>query len=191
MTSGKSNPYPLKCSGWMAFAIYLALSLLFFGRGLIGHLSDRYIGTGTDPGAFIFFLEWWKYAFAHRNNPFFTYLQGAPSGANLAWSTFIPFFGIAAIPFTTTVGPIATYNLLMLIAPPLAASAAFLLCRYISSSFFPALIGGYIFGFSPQVLAHLLAGHMNLAMIFSLPLIIEATLLTARGTSRDFGVAKG
>jgi len=65
---------------------------------LVGHLSDRYVGIGTDPGLFIFFLEWWKYVFTHHVNPFFTYLQWAPSGANLAWSTFIPLFGIAGIP---------------------------------------------------------------------------------------------
>src|SRR5580692_5388549 len=91
--------------------IYLILSFVFFGRGLIGHLSDRYLGIGTDPGASIFFLEWWNYAFTHRINPFLTYVQWAPSGANLTWSTCIPLFGICAIPLTTTLGPIATANL--------------------------------------------------------------------------------
>jgi len=28
---------------------YLILSFLFFGRGLVGHLSDRYIGLAPTP----------------------------------------------------------------------------------------------------------------------------------------------
>jgi hypothetical protein len=170
-----SWPSP-KCSAWVAFAIYLALSLLIFGRGLIGHLSDRYIGVGTDPGAFIFFLEWWKYVFTHHVNPFLTYLQWAPSGTNLAWTAFIPLIGISAIPFTAALGPVASYNLVMLLAPALAAWAAFSLCRYLCASPWPAIIGGYIFGFSPYILAHLTA-HLNLVLIFVLPWMVQITLL--------------
>ncbi|MGD0076942.1 MAG: hypothetical protein ABSD31_21850, partial [Candidatus Binataceae bacterium] len=35
--------------GLLAFSAYLALALLFFGRGLCGHFCDSYIGTRTDP----------------------------------------------------------------------------------------------------------------------------------------------
>ncbi len=162
--------------GLGAFALYLTLSLLFFGRGLIGHLSDRYVGVGSDPGAFIFFLEWWKYIFTHHVNPFFTYLQWAPSGANLAVTTFVPLFGISAIPITMTLGPVASYNLLMLLCPALGAWTAFVLYRHLSSSYWPAIVGGYIFGFSPYFLAHLL-GHLNLVAVFPIPLIVEVVLL--------------
>lgn len=155
--------------------IYLALSFLFFGRGLIGHLSDRYIGIGTDPGLFVFFLEWWKYVFTHHVNPFFTYLQWAPSGSNLAWATCIPLFGVAALPLTATLGPVATFNLLVMLCPALAAWTAFFLCRYLSSSFWAALVGGYAFGFSPWMLAHLL-GHLTVLMIFPVPLMVMVAL---------------
>jgi len=156
--------------------IYLILSFLFFGRGLLGHLSDRYIGIGTDPGSFMFFLEWWKYVFTHHVNPFFTYLQWAPSGVNLTWNGLIPLFGIFAIPITATLGPVASYNLAMMMAPALAAWTAFLLCWYLRSSFWAAVVGGYVFGFSPYLLAHLL-GHLDLVMVFPLPLMVEVTLL--------------
>jgi hypothetical protein len=169
--------------------IYLVLSFLFFGRGLVGHLSDRYIGIGTDPGAFIFYLEWWKYVFTHHVNPFFTYLQWAPSGANLAWVTFIPLFGIAAIPLTATLGPIATFNLLVLLCPALAAWTAFLLCRYLCSSFWAAVVGGYAFGFSPWMLCHLL-GHLTVLMMFPVPLMVLVTLrrLNEEISTRNFAI---
>lgn len=159
--------------------IYLFLSCLFFGRGLIGHLGERYIGVGSDPGAFIFFLEWWKYVFSHHVNPFLTYLQWAPSGANMAWATCIPLFGIAAIPLTATLGPIVTFNLLVLLFPAIAAWSAFLLCRYLSSSWWAALLGGYVFGFSPSMLGQLLA-HLTVLMIFPAPLMVLATLRRLR-----------
>jgi hypothetical protein len=170
--------------------IYLILSFLFFGRGLVGHLSDRYIGVGTDPGLFIFFLEWWKYVFTHGVNPFFTYLQWAPSGANLAWATFIPLFGIAALPLTATVGPIATFNLLVLLCPALAAWTAFLLCRYLTSSFWAAVLGGYAFGFSPWMLCHLL-GHLTVLMMFPVPLMVLVTLRRMNGevSARTYAIA--
>jgi hypothetical protein len=158
------------------FFIYLIFSFLFIGRGLVGHLSDHYIGVGPDPGAFIFFLEWWKYAFVNHLNPFFTQAQWAPSGVNLAWSTFIPLFGVLGIPLTITLGPVATYNILMLLCPPLSAWTGFLLYRYLCSSWWPALIGGYIYGFSPYILGHLL-GHLALVAVFPLPLMAEITLL--------------
>jgi hypothetical protein len=179
-----------RCSSGLAFAIYLALSLLFFGRGLVGHLTDRYLGIGTDPGLFIFFLEWWKYVFTHHVNPLFTYLQWAPSGSNLAWATCIPLFGITAIPLTSTLGPIATFNLLTLLCLPLAAWTAFLLCRYVSSSSWAALMGGYVFGFSPWMLAHLL-GHLTVLMIFPVPLMVLVTLrrLNEEITARAYTIS--
>jgi len=41
MSDGKQSG---NSRGWLAFTIYLALSFLFFGRGLIGHHNDRYVG---------------------------------------------------------------------------------------------------------------------------------------------------
>jgi hypothetical protein len=48
MSPGQQMAPSPKYFAWIAFGIYLALSLLFFGRGLLGHFSDRYIGNGMD-----------------------------------------------------------------------------------------------------------------------------------------------
>ena len=166
--------------GLGAFAIYLALSFLFFGRGLVGHLSDRYIGIGTDPGLFIFFLEWWKYAILHRLNPFFTNIVWAPSGLNLARTTFVPLAGILASPLTEYLGPLATYNLMILVSPAIAAWTGFTVCRYLSSSSRSAFVGGYIFGFSPYMLGQML-GHLHALMVFAIPIILMVILLRIDG----------
>ena len=41
-----------------AFVSYLALSLFFFGRGLLGNFSSYIIGKGPDPGVFVWLMTW-------------------------------------------------------------------------------------------------------------------------------------
>ena len=71
--------------GLLAFSIYLTFSLLVFGRPLLGHFRDTYIGRGSDPSVSMWYFVWWPYALVHRLDPFFTDLIWAPNGVNLAW----------------------------------------------------------------------------------------------------------
>jgi hypothetical protein len=153
-----------------ALSIYAAISLLFVDRALLGHLSDYYIGRETDPPMFIWYIGWWRYAFDHRINPFLTDLVWAPLGFNLAWSTFIPLPAWIAIPLGRAFGETAAYNILCIVALPLAAFSAFLLCRRVTGSFWPSILGGYIFGFSPYMLGQVLGGHLHLVFAFPVPL---------------------
>jgi hypothetical protein len=166
--------------------LYLALSLIFFARLLPGHLTDYYIGRDTDPSLYIWSLAWWPYVFQHHVHPFFTKLIWAPYGTNLAWVTCLPLLGFLAMPFTTALGPLATFNLVILILPPLAAFSAFLLCRTLSNSFLAALIAGFIFGFSPYALGQFLS-HLNQLLIFPLPL---AVYLAVRRFQNKLGRAR-
>jgi hypothetical protein len=159
-----------------AFIVYTALSILFFGIPIIGRLSKTYMGGGTDPFCYIWAIAWWPYAIAHRINPLITHALWAPVGYNLVWGTDIPGPSLLIYPITTIFGPVVSYNILCLIAPSAAATAAFVLCRYASRRFWPALLGGYIFGFSPYVLCEML-GHLFLTLIFLIPLAVYVTLL--------------
>ena len=64
-------------------------------------------------------LVWWPYAIAHHLNPFVTQLIFAPVGFNLTWSTSIPLLSLLALPLTSTMGPIAAFNLLCVVFPAL------------------------------------------------------------------------
>jgi hypothetical protein len=160
---------------WIAALLYLFLALLFFARGLIGH-PGSYIGHETDPPMFMWYLRWWRYALEHRINPFVTDLLWAPRGFNLAWTTFIPLPAWLVIPLGRTLGESAAYNILCLVALPADAAAAFLLCRRVTGSFWPSILGGYIFAFSPYMLGHMLAGHLHLMLAFPIPLAALAGL---------------
>jgi hypothetical protein len=161
--------------GLAALAIYLTLSLIIFGRGLARNPNGSYVGLTADPSVYMWFLVWWPYAIAHRLNPFVTNLLWAPGGFNLTWTTGIPLAGIVAAPITACFGPVVAYNLLCLIAPALAAWTAFMLCRRIASRFWPALVGGCIFGFSAYTLAEIRA-HLLLILIFPVPLAVILVL---------------
>ena len=161
--------------GLLAALLYSLISLLFFARGLDPGLAARKVGIGSDPSVFMWFLKWWPYAIAHRINPFHTAIVWTPVGVNLAWTSTIPLPTLVAAPITATLGPIAAYNLLMLAAPVLAAFCAFLLCRRITQSFWPSVLGGFIFGFSPYMLGQML-GHLILVLVFPIPLAVLATI---------------
>jgi hypothetical protein len=174
----------------LALALYLALSCGFFGRALLRHFSTAYIGVGPDPGLHIWFLVWWPHAIANDLNPLLTHAIWAPAGFNLAWQTSIPLASILASPFTLTVGPIAAYNTLCLVALPTAGWSAFLLCRYLSRSFWASIMGGYIFGFSALEFGHLLFGDISLLLVFPVPLVVYFALRRIMGemTERRFAV---
>lgn len=156
-----------------AGGLYLAVSVLIFGRGLnFGNLAGSFIGRGSDPSLFMWALAWWPYSLSHRLNPILTDVIFAPGGFNLAWTTTIPLASVLMWPITASCGPIVSYNLLALAALPLAAWAAFVLCRYLTGSFWPALIGGYVFGFSSYFLAQLLGGHLHLVLVFPVPIAL-------------------
>ncbi len=126
----------------------------------------------------MWFLVWWPYAIAHRLNPFVTHAIYAPGGLNLGWSTTIPLASLIMAPITTTFGPVVAYNILSIANPALAAWTTFILCRYLSRSYWPALLGGYIFGFSSYMLAQTLGGHPHMTLVFPVPLVLY---IAARG----------
>lgn len=159
---------------------YLTLSFGFFGRALLGEAANKYVGVGADPGLFMWFLRWWPHAVTHGLSPFYTRLVWSPEGFNLAAQTGIPLASLALAPFTIAWGPLFSYNLLCLIGPALDAWCAFILCRYISRSYWAALLGGYIFGFSPFILSAVRFAHLHLTLIFTLPLLVYVASLRIR-----------
>jgi hypothetical protein len=68
-------------------------------------------------------------------------------------------------------GPIAAFNVAGILGPPLSAWAAWWwLRRHVHDV--PAAIGGLVFGFSPFVVAHSHAGHLQFTWLVMLPLIL-------------------
>ena len=88
---------------------------------------------------------------------------------DLSWVTAIPGAALVAFPMTWVAGPVATYNLLALLAPALSGWTAFLLARRLTRNFWASFLAGYLFGFSAYEVGQS-SGHLNLTLVFLVPL---------------------
>jgi hypothetical protein len=148
----------------------LAISIVFFGRGLVGQFGSAYVGTGADPALMTWFLVWWPHAIANHLNPLLTHAIWWPTGYNLAWSPSLPLVSVLFTPITVTLGPVAAFNTVCLLSLPLDAWCAFTLYSYVTQRYWPSFLGGYIFGFSAYMLGQLIAGHLHMLIVFLVPL---------------------
>lgn len=182
-----ASPQPAEPGSWyrrpsvqgvLALALYLFVWLLTVGRHMLHHLGDAHLDQmSMDPNFYTWSLRWWPYAIGHGLNPFFSHLIRAPAGHSLAWVTAIPPIALLAAPLTLTAGPIVALNVLVLLAPSLAAWAAFVLCRRMTRKFWPSLAGGAVFGFSAYEMNHIAAGQLNLTYSLLLPLLAYLIVL--------------
>ncbi len=161
------------------------ISFLFFFRHNI--LTTAHIfGIGQDPRQYVWFIAWWPYAVRHFINPFWTTMQWYPHGFDLALTTSIPFISFAVYPITYFFGPLVAFNIITILSPALAATAAMALFHKITRNILSSFVGGYIFGFSPYELGQL-QGHLHLDFIGIIPvLLIMIYLYWHNRTSKKF-----
>jgi hypothetical protein len=164
--------------GLLAFAIYLTVFILGFCLSLIGHLNVPQVGQGeVDPNFYIWAWRWWTYAVSHGTNPLYSYQIGAPGGYSLAWATTSPTVAMLMWPVTTTLGPVVSFNLTLVLAPPASAWAAFIVARRITGRFWASLPAGIVFGFNVYELDHEVSGQPNLTVTVLVPLMVYLVLL--------------
>jgi hypothetical protein len=174
-------------AAWVAFIIYLSLSLIYFGA--TGNYRQMYVGSGDAP-IFIWCLNWWPWAITHGLNPFITYYVWYPHGFNMTWVTSMPCAALLASPITLLADAVVSFNVLSLLAPALFAWGGFLLAQYLTRDTSASLIAGYLFGFSSYELGEML-GHLHLNMTFVVPLLVLFVVQRIRGdlSRRRFVVA--
>jgi hypothetical protein len=175
--------------GLVALAVYAAVAVAFVVRPLVLHASSAQLyQKNPDPNFYVWSLRWWPYAIGHGLDPLYTHQIGAPAGYALAWITTIPPLAVLAAPLTLLAGPVVSFSLLTAAAMPLSAWAAFVLGRRLTGKFWPALVGGAVFGFSAYELGHVSAGQLNLAYSLLLPLLAYLVVLWRDGSigSRTF-----
>jgi hypothetical protein len=83
---------------------------------------------------------------------------------------------------TAVFGPLTAYNFFAILGPTLTAWTTFLLCRYLTRSFWPALVAGYVLGFSAYCMAQISGGHLNLVFVFLVPLALYLVARWLEGT---------
>jgi len=180
--------------GVAALALYLLVWLLTSARGLIDHLSWATVDQKSmDPNFYTWALRWWPYAIGHGLDPLYSHELGGAFGHSLAWVTTVPPLALLASPLTVVAGPVASFNLLSAIALPVSAWAAFVLCRRLTGQFWPALVGGAVFGFSAYEMNHSAAGQLNLTFSLLVPILAYLILVWRDGSigTRTFVILAG
>ncbi len=77
-----------KAINGLSFAIYSAVSLLFFGR--VTDWSRSYIGVGPDPMTYIWALNRWPWAIHRGFDPLVSHFVWYPAGFHMAWADMTP-----------------------------------------------------------------------------------------------------
>ena len=113
----------------------------------------------------IWSFAWWPHALRSGSDLFYTSQLWAPEGFNVTWMTSVPGLALLFSPIIWFGGPILAFNLAGLLAPAVNAFPAYLVCRLVTRTTWLAAIGGYVYGFSPYVVGHLIAAHANLFFI--------------------------
>ncbi len=163
--------------GLLAFAAYLAVLVLVYARPLIGHLNTPNLGQyWTDPNFYTWAMQWWPWAVSHGVNPLFSSQIGAPHGFNLAWASTTPSVGLLMWPVTAAFGVLVSYNVMLLLVPPVSALACFIVARRLTGRFWASLLAGAVYGLSPYELVHSWQGQPNLTVIALFPLMVYLVL---------------
>jgi uncharacterized membrane protein YqaE (UPF0057 family) len=142
----------------------------------------HYIGGPTDPFSFIWLYHWWQFALSKGINPLFSNYVWAPEGISLSFMP-IPVPALIMLLLTKNLGAIASYNIVQLLMEPLGAFGAFILIKYLLKNNFAALIGGFLYGFSPYALGHVT--FTNLDILFPIPLLIYFIIKYLRNELSD------
>ncbi|MDP9184996.1 MAG: hypothetical protein M3O29_04935, partial [Actinomycetota bacterium] len=168
--------------GFAAFLLYLALSCLVWLPPIGGAIATRYVGDGwADARLYRWGLGWTPWAILHGHSPLLAPNVFAPEGINLTWVTFVPSLGIVSYPLQRVLGSLITLNVLMLLAPALAAWATYLLCHRVTRRYWPSVLGGLFLGSSSFIAGHMV-DHLNLVMIFPVPLAVYLVVRRLEGS---------
>jgi hypothetical protein len=176
LRSGRSRARPsLTPATGLAITCLVSASVVcvLVGSGVLLHPASTAVGfnPASDFQVMTWSLEWWPWAISHGVNPLHTRLFWPPEGYSTLWMTTIPVPALLGSPITLTAGPLVAYNVLILLAVPLAAAAAYLLCRELTASVGASVVGGVLFGLSPYMLGHTLSQHLDLTFVFPIPLL--------------------
>jgi hypothetical protein len=168
--------------GLAAYLIYQALAVWQWVVPILPAFGREHIGTATqDANFYQWSLSWTPWAIAHAQNPLHAGAVFAPTGVNLAWTAFIPGPALVTWPVTAAFGPLASLNLLLAVAPALAAWATYLLCVRLTRAFWPSLVGGFLFGFTAYMATNM-NGYPNLVLIFPVPLLAYLVVRRIEGS---------
>jgi hypothetical protein len=173
-----------------SFLIYLAISVFAYHHTGLNSIAGCACG---DQAQEVSFFAWPAYALQHGINPFYSTWVNYPVGVNFTVNTAFTLLGILAIPITLTAGPVASFNVFLVLSFALSALAMCLVLRRWVSWWPATFAGGLLYGFSPYMIGQG-AGHVFLTFVPIPPLIflvLEEVIVRQARSPRKYGLLLG
>jgi hypothetical protein len=150
------------------------------------------VPAGPDEGMLVWGFAWMRQAVEGFQWPFTTTKLLAPWGATLAFHAWTPLLALLSVPFQWVLGPFLSYNLVVAGVVILIGLCTYALARDLGLSRVPSLASGALYASAPPVaLRYGLLGHLNLAVVFWIPLVALLTRRVVREPTRDRAILLG
>lgn len=133
---------------------------------------NRLIGLPGDPVSNAWNAAWVPYALTHGLNPYQSAYLNAPFGINNMWPAPTMLYILIVWPLTMLVSPTLGYNAIMLLAMVGTGVAAFALMTRFTTRLWLAVWASCLFTFGPYEVSEATAGHVDLAAVGSLLLLV-------------------
>ncbi len=144
--------------------LYFSAVTAFMTYPVAFHLKDSVLGQYGDNIYFVWLVRWYQKAFLEgQGHPFFNPMMNYPQGWNLSTTDTALASVLPGVPFSVFWGPVAGYNIAMLVTFVLSGFFMYLWIRNLTHSCLAGILAGTLFAFSPYRMAHFLAGHLNLS----------------------------
>ena len=140
----------------------LAISLIMWWRVWVtGHPTSTISCLCGDESGTLEILDWTPWALAHGHNPFFSNaIFAGQGGANMLTNTTWIVGSLLFSPVTWLFGPIATFNVVVTLAPVASGWCCFLACRQFSRFVPGQIVAAVLYGFSPIIVTLEPVGHL-------------------------------
>jgi hypothetical protein len=161
---------------WLAFCFLT----VFMTWPLAAHVTSYLPEGAGDLWQNLWNFWWWKRALIDlHQSPYRTDYLFFPFGAKIVFHTHSEINQLAGLPVSLLFGPLAAYNVVLLVGLTLAGLGAYLLARELTGDGPAAFLAGLIFAFFPHHFEQMLE-HLNLATVQFLPFMSLYFLRTVR-----------
>ncbi len=152
------------------FAVFAGITAAVY-YPVISNIKTAVNGSLDDAYAILWYIWWFKHSIVDlHTSPSFSPLVESPYGVAITHSTVLNH--LIALPFTSLWGPVASYNIMILLSFVLSAVGMYLLVHEITGSAAPSAFSALAYAFSPYHTAFSASGGMDGAQIQYMPLTL-------------------
>jgi len=173
-TQTPGRPTPLLHPLLLAAGIYL-LGALALDYGVLTQLNTATTGwISADSDTFVWWLKLLPTSILRGENPLFTDYAHYPYGVNGMWNIGVPVLGVLMLPVTLTIGPVAAYNIAMILGLVVSGVSMAMALVPWTKRWASRIVAGGLYAFAPFQIAHFSVGHLNIVWAILPPALLYA-----------------